>query len=367
MTIANKEIILLIKKDNKQNEYVFRSGKNRVLMTDKNIFDLLLIKNQDFDDIELTINNQKVLPIDDSHQGLFMLAVESQNIVFSACFLLNNQEKKTRIEQIQNHLLSVKNLPLDDYKDKKAKIQKIFTILNEEEAAYILIDENHATNQLSKYIIDPEITKEKTLIIIALEENTQKDIIKPLVSTQNHEEVTLIDFTPIDVDNMSQKENRIRLKEYVATYWKFYTKNIGVFSLQTLIVVFSLFLFGFIIHSFTSANAFLDVVLLMAAVIVPFFVIISAFDFFDKKELENIHERYCATLFLSEISIFLGVAIGYAVLFILAANDILLNLAEMKPFTYFAPGILAVLFFLIPFSAKIIRKLIRKIRQIFAK
>ncbi|MDD2398529.1 MAG: hypothetical protein PHQ38_02660 [Bacilli bacterium] len=367
MTIANSEIVLLIKKDNNQDEHVFHPGKNSVLMVDKKIFDLLLIKNQDFDNIDLKINNQSVLPLDDNAQSLFMLAVQSQNIVFSACFLVDSQKKKARIEQIQNHLLTVKDLPLDNYKDKKTKIQKIFAILKEEEVAYILIDENDDTNKLSKYIIDPEINKEKTLIIITLEENTQKDGVLPLVSVKSHEEVTLIDFTPLDVDDMSQKEDRIPVKIYFATYWKLYTKNIGVFILQTLIIAFSLFLFGFIIHSFNAANAFLDVVFLIATVIVPFFVIVSVFDFFDKAENNDLRKRYLATLWLSETSTLLGTIVGFAILLIFASNNMLITIAEMRPFDFIAPAIVSGLFFAIPFAAQPIRKVMKIIRNKFIK
>lgn len=371
---------LIFQRGGKQESLVFPHGITRLSIDDKGVFNTLLVRNQNFYNLELQINGKTILPSENDDHSIFMLAVNSLNLHFQACFVLKKDEREKRIEDIQARLLTLKELPLDEYRERRAKIQKILHVLEEEGVAYILLDENIEENRRYKYIYEPEIEKVTSYpIIILTQDKTAK--ITPVVSVatpkgekaaitqttvvpeNKNSEVSLVDFSKVKNLTSINAHDKTDFKSNLNIHLHLLKKNIGVFLLQALIVAFTSFLYGYIITTFTDQNAFLYVLLLIAAMVVPFFVVISVFDFLDRGEDEQVMIYYRMTLRISEICIITGIGLGLVIFHLLAKNNIFLESANVKTISYLFPVLMNIPLILVPIFARQIRKGINKIKK----
>ncbi|MGI6713993.1 MAG: hypothetical protein ACOX3K_02920 [Bacilli bacterium] len=368
---------LIIQKGGKKEAWPFCCGVNHLAYENKKIFTTLLIKDQSFYNIELQIAGESLFPREEKDKTIFMLMINSQNIVMHACFVFNEAEREQRMKKIEERLLTLQTLPLDEYRERRAKIQQILQLLAEEKVAYVLLDENHERNRDSKYIYEPEIAKitEYPFIILTGE---QKSIIIPVeneladatrvtkveMRDEKETDVSLIDFSRVDLSVLTNRKKKPNWKDYLLTHFNLFQKNVGVFLLQTLIIAFTSFLFGYIITTFTKENAFLYVLLLLAALIVPFFVIISVFDFLEKKkEGEDLSIHFKVTVRVCVVCVILGLIFGIFLFALLTKNNIFIESTKVTKLSYVFPLLVNIPFILIPIFAKPIRAFLKKIKN----
>ena len=122
------------------------------------IYKFLKLKDQSLDKGEFFIDGVKIYPNDNDDKTLFFLAVNSL-IKVDLCFVVDKNEKKEKVQFVQEQLLELKSFPLTTENDKNLKIAAIFEKIALISPSYILVnlnDEVNGTNlelanQLEKY------------------------------------------------------------------------------------------------------------------------------------------------------------------------------------------------------------------------
>ena len=174
----------------------FDVGLNEISYDKRYIFNFLLLRNQALDKGRFVVNGKTIVPLENPDNSLFLLAVNSQNISMSACFELTRESKKEDIKNIQQELIELRDLPLNTNNDKIAKLDKIFSILKNHHAAYVLINKGNDINKTNINLLDLVIVDHASeLTIITLDD---KDTVKH--PKENNDELD------VGVKNVSVKE-----------------------------------------------------------------------------------------------------------------------------------------------------------------
>lgn len=170
----------------------FDVGLNEISYEKRYIFNFLLLRNQALDKGKFVVNGKTIVPLENPDNSLFLLAVNSQNISMSACFELTKDSKKEDIKNIQQELIALRDLPLNTNNDKLAKLDKIFTILEQHHAAYVLINKDNDINKSNLNLIELVMVDHSTeLTIITLD---SKDTVKQ--ASAEHDELDIVRNSP---------------------------------------------------------------------------------------------------------------------------------------------------------------------------
>ena len=122
------------------------------------IYKFLKLKDQFLDKGEFFIDGVKIYPNENEDKTLFFLAVNSL-IKIDLCFVVDKNEKKEKVQFVQEQLLELKSFPLTTENDKNLKIAAIFEKIALISPSYVLVNLNDETNggnielsnQLEKY------------------------------------------------------------------------------------------------------------------------------------------------------------------------------------------------------------------------
>ncbi|MCQ2743107.1 MAG: hypothetical protein MJ239_07485 [Bacilli bacterium] len=185
MLKLDKAIILGNKAPDKEVNIALDKGVTLLSYNQKYLYEFLKLDNQALQSGSFYLDDVAVVPLEDKKNSVFMLTINSKEIVLSACYLLNNKqeskgiiaalkdkERKERIKEIESHF-SV----LSSINDKEAKINSIFQTIENTKASYVLINWNNETNKASRSLISEIMDKYSiNTPIIALEaSNKQKN------------------------------------------------------------------------------------------------------------------------------------------------------------------------------------------------
>lgn len=122
------------------------------------IYKFLKLKDQSLDKGEFFIDGVKIYPNENEDKTLFFLAVNSL-IKIDLCFVVDKNEKKEKVQFVQEQLLELKSFPLTTENDKNLKIATIFEKIALVSPSYVLVNLNdesnggniELSNQLEKY------------------------------------------------------------------------------------------------------------------------------------------------------------------------------------------------------------------------
>ena len=122
------------------------------------IYKFLKLKDQSLDKGEFFIDGVKIYPNENEDKTLFFLAVNSL-IKIDLCFVVDKNEKKEKVQFVQEQLLELKSFPLTTENDKNLKIAAIFEKIALVSPSYVLVNLNdesnggniELSNQLEKY------------------------------------------------------------------------------------------------------------------------------------------------------------------------------------------------------------------------
>lgn len=122
------------------------------------IYKFLKLKDQSLDKGEFFIDGVKIYPNENEDKTLFFLAVNSL-IKIDLCFVVDKNEKKEKVQFVQEQLLELKSFPLTTENDKNLKIAAIFEKIALISPSYVLVNLNdesnggniELSNQLEKY------------------------------------------------------------------------------------------------------------------------------------------------------------------------------------------------------------------------
>ncbi len=153
--------------------YVFNDGLNYLEYDSRTLFKALTLKNELFLDGTFIVDGITFLPHDINKEStLSVLAINSQVLCLTLCFVTNKKEKKNFIEGVQNQFLQLKDLPLETLLEKSEKIKKILEVTLSLKPSYVLIDLNDEINQMYSAFIEKavnDIADELTFIILKKE------------------------------------------------------------------------------------------------------------------------------------------------------------------------------------------------------
>ncbi len=326
-----KEIFLKDKQlKNIVQNHVFNDGLNYIDYESKGLFNALTLKNDLFLDGTFIVDGITFLPNNiNKEETLSILAINSQVLCLTLCFIVNKKDKKKFIEETQNKFLELKDLPLETFADKNEKINKILEMSISLKPSYVLVDLNDEINKSCSNFIDKslnKLVKDVTFIILKeeyIEPNySQLDIV-------NNEESKNSDKNPSNrkSNNIFSKENS---KLWLSTLKEEYTSFLLI-SFEVLFGVFSSLLFP---SYFANEEHFWGVVLVIVSVmcLVAELIFVSLCvqpylkDEKKKKEL-RISQIYLA-LFAS-----LAIGISYLVfaLSLSSGNNTIINLEKYQP------------------------------------
>ena len=122
------------------------------------IYKFLKLKDQSLDKGEFFIDGVKIYPNENEDKTLFFLAVNSL-IKIDLCFVVDKNEKKEKVQFVQEQLFELKSFPLTTENDKNLKIAAIFEKIALISPSYVLVNLNdeanggniELSNQLEKY------------------------------------------------------------------------------------------------------------------------------------------------------------------------------------------------------------------------
>ncbi|MCQ3035438.1 MAG: hypothetical protein MJ248_04430, partial [Bacilli bacterium] len=177
----------------------------------------LLLRNQALDKGSFVVNGKTIVPLENPDNSLFLLAVNSQNISMSACFELTKDRKKEDIKNIQQELIALRDLPLNTNNDKLAKLDKIFTILEQHQAAYVLINKGNDINKSNLNLIELVLVDHSSdLTIITLD---SKDSVKQVNAEQDEldpiRKTNVQPNQPVSANPISREEQPVLAKQPV--------------------------------------------------------------------------------------------------------------------------------------------------------
>ena len=221
---------LILGKNSPKEEVSFQYEKGEINYIDYSsnyIYRFLKLKNQSLDKGEFFIDGSKIYPNEDEEKSLFFLAVNSL-VKVDLCFVVNKEEKKEKVQFVQEQLLALKSLPLSTESDKDRKIAAIFEKISEISPSYVLIDMNEDVNGTSIELSNQLEKYKDAFTIIVLNQKPKPVIEEKVIPVQEDEQIEIVDLTiGEDRPMLYEKEYRDDDKEEFIVYDK---KKKGLFA-----------------------------------------------------------------------------------------------------------------------------------------
>ena len=185
---------LLLGKNTPKQEVSFNYEKGEINYIDYPsfyIYKFLRLKDQALEKGEFFVDGVKIYPNEDDEKTLIFLAINSL-VRVDLCFLVDKNDKKEKVQFVQEQLLELKSFPMNTEIDKNRKIAAIFEKIAQILPSYMLVDLNddvnstnlELTNQLSKY--------KDVLTIIVL--NQKPKVVKEAKPIVEDEQIEMIDL-----------------------------------------------------------------------------------------------------------------------------------------------------------------------------
>ena len=139
-------------------------------------FNFLGLKNQSLDKGTFIIDEVQVYPdVENNEKTIFFLAVNSL-ICLSLCFVVEKAQKKQRVQEVQNELIKLRDLPTEQEEDKQKKIVSIFETVMNLKPSYVLYDFNNENNRQMGILPSFFEKYSQDMVIIALDNKPVEEV-----------------------------------------------------------------------------------------------------------------------------------------------------------------------------------------------
>ena len=218
--------------------FSLEKGKANFISLDETYkFNFLKLKNQALDKGTFKIDDITIFPNESDENSLFFLQVNSL-VKIGLCFVVPKDQKKEKVKQVQQELITLRDLPLTTKEEENAKIAAIFAKIKEFLPSYILIDKNDEGNKDNEFLDEQINQYAEAINIIVLEQKPEpkeedvpteeKEIETP---TSGEKEEELYNDEIIDLNIGEVTTSKVEKIEYQSDKEDFivftFTKNHG--------------------------------------------------------------------------------------------------------------------------------------------
>lgn len=351
----------------------------RIPYSDRYIFEFLALRNQSLDKGVFKIDNITIFPEEDNDNSLFFLVINSL-VKVGLCFVANKNEKKQKVNYVQEELIQLRDLPSETNDEKKAKIAAIFGKINELSPSYVLVNLNEDCNKNQPELLRQIDILKSSMLIIELEVKPFVEKTETIDSFDDEDEFEDIHMTNLTIgdaiDDYNEREEQKTSDFLTFSHSK---KGLGMDILLTFKKNLMVF-FSFLIPSI-GVIAFLLLSPLYGktenkVLIVPFVItIVICFSLYMlmtykctsflliKNKKDKMHKTIIFSIINTTVTL-IGAGLGIVIYVLFKNFD-----AELKTVNGGSIGIiLAVIFFIILVTACLYLTLvINKIKSIFKK
>lgn len=337
----------------------FVNGLNNLDYEKAYLFKALSLKDQLFSDGSFLVNEETFFPSENNDKSLIILAINSKVFCLTICLLTTKEDKKTLLEEVQNKLFALKDMPLETIEEKEKKIAAILDVISSYELGYVLIDSNNEINDeywiiINKYL---EQYKDKNTYIILDK--------KPVEVTNN--------FIELDIGSNNEAENgenkpisnkKIKFNKDI---WKdAFNKNTSSFLLIGLEAMFSVFAAILCPYYFSTDNVLWGVIFLLVLLVcltAEVVFLLFAIEYTNEKNVDKQKEYRIASITYLCSFVIIGIAISYVLFFVFKANNIIINQEDYNSLTIILSIVISILCVFVAIFSKQIYSIFMKLKK----
>lgn len=323
----------------------FDKGLNRIKFEDKYLYKLLKFKS-DLSDGTILVDDKQIFPYVNDESSFFYLSINSQVFCLDVCLIKGENFKETQ-KNLLDKLNALKDMPLTNDEEKKAKIDSIVNIIKEFNPSFVLFDRNNSINNENEDLINKSLeVVQNDLCLISYQRDLNKETFQTIC---------------LDEKPSRFKENKKEVLRFLKVNYIQYL----FLTLESLILVF----LGFLVPYFfcDSEQLTVAIISLVCAIFILGFLTyfnysIYKFNKKNKAEIQLGNINLFNNLFSMAFS-FIGIIIAFVLFFVLLNFNVLVNKEKFVLLTIISPVALSVVSLVIPFLSKYIDKLVEKIKS----
>ncbi len=353
--IELKNIKISTKNDDTSFDESFNNGIHYLDYEKEKLFRFLLLKDQFVEDGTFLINEWQFFPRDIlNKQTLTALKINSAVIDVVITFISSKKEQKKTLEDLQNGLFTLKDLPLESDEEKEFKIRRIFEIIKNFNIGYILLDLNDDVNIVHRKLIEKIIAEfQQNLTIIILNRAPLlalmpvDGIIVNVKSSDNESSSGDADdqidksesSIPTKIKDEVAKPYKKKFKDYLAIkILKDFTSSYILIALECLFSIFALLLCPYF---FNNDNVAWGVALIIISVFGIFANLLFTFSnekFLLKRYFNESKANYINVIFLTLFNL-IGAGLAYLLVFIFKTFNMVIE-SEKYISSFYIPSII---------------------------
>ena len=353
--IELKNIKISTKNDDTSFDESFNNGIHYLDYEKEKLFRFLLLKDQFVEDGTFLINEWQFFPRDIlNKQALTALKINSAVIDVVITFISSKKEQKKTLEDLQNGLFTLKDLPLESDEEKEFKIRRIFEIIKNFNIGYVMLDLNDDVNIVHRKLIEKIVAEfQQNLTIIILNRApllalAPVDDINVTVESSGSESSSCgVDNQLNESDSSVQaeikdevvKRNKKKFKDYLAVkILKDFTSSYILIALECLFSIFALLLCPYF---FNNDNIAWGIVLIIISVFGIFANLLFSFSnekFLLKRYFNEPKANYINVIFLTLFNL-IGAGLAYLLVFIFKTFNMVIE-SEKYISSFYIPSII---------------------------
>ena len=353
--IELKNIKISTKNDDTSFDESFNNGIHYLDYEKEKLFRFLLLKDQFVEDGTFLINEWQFFPRDIlNKQTLTALKINSAVIDVVITFISSKKEQKKTLEDLQNGLFTLKDLPLESDEEKEFKIRRIFEIIKNFNIGYIMLDLNDDVNIVHRKLIEKIIAEFQQNLTIIILNRAPLLALAPVDDINVTVESNGSESSSCDVDNQLNKSdssvqteikdevvkrNKKKFKDYLAVkILKDFTSSYILIALECLFSIFALLLCPYF---FNNDNIAWGIVLIIISVFGIFANLLFSFSnekFLLKRYFNEPKANYINVIFLTLFNL-IGVGLAYLLVFIFKTFNMVIE-SEKYISSFYIPSII---------------------------
>jgi len=357
---------------NKPSSYSFMKGVFVLGQKEDYLFNFLSLKNQSLDEGSFVVDGVSIAPDEDDKQSLFMLKINSQNIVLLACFLIDKKYKSEQTSNITDSLYLLKDLPLETDEDKFNKVKSIINVVLQYKPAYLLFDKNNKVNNLNLTMVLPLLFELENKELVFIQE-TKVSNLAPLKILKRKKEKK-VEEKPEHLSVKEEvKEKAHNVRDDLVWFFKstgaYYKHNALASCFEFISILISFLFLMNVKYVLKDGHDSLGIVQLIGSIVCLIFFFVFEFLFVDYKfEKKADNTSFVLSIVFKTINVFIGIAVALGLFFLLANFDIVVKLKEYN-INYAIPAIIiGSLTLLVPLLASLSHPFLDKfVKKVFTK
>ena len=204
---------------------------NQIPLEEKYKFNFLKLKDQSLDKGVFKIDDITIYPNEENQKSIFFLQVNSL-IKVGLCFVVDKDKKKEKVKEVQNELITLRDLPTETEEENNAKIAAIFNKIRSFSPSYIILDLNEQGNKDNDYLLQELEKMASDVLVIVLEKKVEEivEVDKPTIDTDINveqqddfdevvmgEEITSLEIGTTTVESVekAKKKSKREKKQYI--------------------------------------------------------------------------------------------------------------------------------------------------------